>query len=270
MSDVKKTELIAKRVRKHSNANKNELEILQYLHTNRTPSLHVVALIDSVTTATETWVILPKLCTIRDMFVFDGGKSHRGKIDQFCWGLIKGVAYLHENRIVHLDIKPDNLVCDEAYQLKIVDFDIAIQVENEDEEIKGFRGTQGWTAPEVGEEGGMEQRYSAIKADRWACGRVLQYFLKIEGGNRVLSTVAERLTARTPGKRPSLVEWPEWSDAALSKVNGTNRVVRRPRQDRAGSDEDDVKAPLAKRFRVEALEQAVEILQCAPACHQKV
>jgi serine/threonine protein kinase len=29
------------------------------------------------------------------------------------WGLIKGLAYLHKHQVAHLNIKLDNLVCDD-------------------------------------------------------------------------------------------------------------------------------------------------------------
>ncbi|KAH8981237.1 kinase-like domain-containing protein, partial [Lactarius hatsudake] len=91
--------------------------------------------------------------------------------------LIKGLAYLHKHRIAHRDIKPDNLVCDDVFRLKIIDFDIAIKVQDENTEVDKYcgldRGTEGWTAPEIGKEDGPTPMYSPIKADRWSCGRVL-------------------------------------------------------------------------------------------------
>ncbi|KAI0245958.1 kinase-like domain-containing protein, partial [Lactifluus subvellereus] len=85
-------------------------------------------------------------------------------------GLIKGLAYLHKLCIAHRDIKPDNLLVDPDFCLKIIDFDIAMQVKDEDEEVDGKCGTTHWMAPEVEKKCST---YSPIKADRWSCGRVL-------------------------------------------------------------------------------------------------
>ena len=90
-----------------------------------------------------------------------------------CWGLIKGLAFPHEHKIAHRDIKPDNLVRDHDFNLKIIDFDIAIKVEDENTEINGYCGTKGWSAPEIGKEDGPTPMYSPIKADEWSCGRVI-------------------------------------------------------------------------------------------------
>jgi serine/threonine protein kinase len=49
-----------------------------------------------------------------------------GKVAQACWGLIKGVAYLHKFCIAHRDIKPDNLVVDRNFLQEIIDFDVAM------------------------------------------------------------------------------------------------------------------------------------------------
>ncbi len=38
-----------------------------------------------------------------------------GKVARVCWGLIKGVAYLHRICIAHRDIKPENLVVDRIF-----------------------------------------------------------------------------------------------------------------------------------------------------------
>ncbi|KIY48598.1 kinase-like protein, partial [Fistulina hepatica ATCC 64428] len=84
--------------------------------------------------------------------------------------LIKGLAYLHKLCIAHRDIKPDNLLVERNFCLKIIDFDIAIQVKNEDEEVSDHCGTKGWLPPEVENKLPM---YSPIKADRWSCGHVI-------------------------------------------------------------------------------------------------
>ncbi|KAH9963844.1 kinase-like domain-containing protein, partial [Russula dissimulans] len=83
--------------------------------------------------------------------------------------VIKGLAYLHQHRIAHRDIKPDNLLVDRKFCLKIIDFDLAMRVEGSDEEVDDQCGHEKWMAPEVK----WKLRHSPIKADRWACGRII-------------------------------------------------------------------------------------------------
>ena len=224
-SDPKKIELIAKRIRDGS----NELDILKYLRTIRPQSKHVISLIDAIPSIATEWLILPQLHSINQELMNRGGNSGRVR-DRLGWGLIKGLAYLHEHKVAHRDIKPDNLVCDGDFCLQIIDFDIAIKVQDENTMIDGYRGTEGWTAPEMGKEDGPTQTYSPIKADRWSCGRVLQYHIMVGEEDRRLSRFAEQLVAKNPLQRPSLLEWPR---------QGVREV-----------DGEGMKPPAAKRSKI--------------------
>ncbi|KAH9981918.1 kinase-like domain-containing protein [Russula compacta] len=107
-------------------------------------------------------------------YVWFAPKQLAGKFAEVCWGLIKGVACLHKLCIAHRDIKPANLLLDrQDFCLKIIDFDLAMQVEDEDEEVDDECGSEHWMAPEVKN----KSVYSLIKADRWSSGKVLLYLL---------------------------------------------------------------------------------------------
>jgi serine/threonine protein kinase len=165
-----------------------------------------------------------------------------GKVAQVCWGLIKGVAYLHKFCIAHRDIKPGNLVVDRDFCLKIIDFDIAMQVEGEDEVVEGRCGTKGWMAPEIEE----KSMYSPIKADRWSSGQAVFYFLdKFGEEDTVVRTTAEQLTADNPGQRPSMLQ------VAVSLSNVGNVALERKAplflQDTVKIDGENVKSPRVKR-----------------------
>ena len=187
-------EFIAKKVREDS----NELEILRLLDTIPLKSDHVISLIDSF----HEWVILPKMTTLRYCVEFAPNRFE-SKVPQVCLGLIKGLAYLHEHRIAHRDMKPDNLLVGKNFRLKIIDFDNAMRVEVDDEEVDDQCGTENWMAPEVEK----ELRHSPIKADRWACGWVLLFLLDEFGKEeKSLRAFARNLVAHNPRQRPSLLE----------------------------------------------------------------
>ncbi|KAJ3511726.1 hypothetical protein NLJ89_g3928 [Agrocybe chaxingu] len=200
-SDFKKTNpLIAKRARQSS----HELEILQYLR----PSPYIITLVDSFVVGGATYLILPKLAPVIE------DSLRKGKIKQPCRSLVAGVAHLHKHGVAHLDLKPDNLVYNASTgQLKIIDFAIAVRVENEEQEVEYRGGTEDWTAPEVVK----GRRFSAIRADRWACGQILEIFVMhdIRSG-KSFSDLAEQLMTMDPSQRPSLVDWYE---AHLSLVS---------------------------------------------------
>jgi serine/threonine protein kinase len=155
-------EYIAKKVREES----NELEILRFLNAFQPLHEHIISLHDSFESQSTSWVILPKMDSVADYVRFSPDELF-GKLAQVCWGLIRGVAYLHELCIAHRDIKPHNLLVDKYFCLKIIDFDIAMQVKNEDEEVNDQCWTHGWIAPEIEE----KLMYGPIKADWWSTNR---------------------------------------------------------------------------------------------------
>ena len=180
--------------------------------------------------------------------------------EQLGWGLVKGLAYLHKHKIAHQDIKPDNLVCDNDFQLKIIDFDIAMEVQDENTEIAEYCGTEDWTAPEVGERGGSPPpMYSPIKADRWSCGNVIWCHIMEGEKDSYLSKFADQLMVNDPQQRPSLIEWHKFlgapfSDASHTPKNGRKESLR-PRQDMVEVDRESIKPPEAKRPQLERDDQ---------------
>jgi serine/threonine protein kinase len=82
---------------------------------------------------------------------------------------ISGLAYLHENDIMHRDIKGSNLLVNDEGVVKLADFGASKKLSNlQDNLIMSMtvRGTPYFMAPEV-----FEEKYSA-KADIWGIGCV--------------------------------------------------------------------------------------------------
>ncbi|KAK6144101.1 hypothetical protein DH2020_020921 [Rehmannia glutinosa] len=68
-------------------------------------------------------------------------------------GTAKGIAYLHEEcqqRIIHYDIKPGNILLDSNFSPKVADFGLAKLCNRDDTHVTvtGYRGTLGYLAPE--------------------------------------------------------------------------------------------------------------------------
>lgn len=57
---------------------------------------------------------------------------------------------MHDNNIVHLDLKPENIMCTTrpSQEIKIIDFGLAKRL-RPNEEIRVFCGTPEFIAPEV-------------------------------------------------------------------------------------------------------------------------
>jgi len=66
--------------------------------------------------------------------------------------MLKGLKACHEVGVVHRDIKPQNLLLDHRYQLKISDFGLSfLSKEQKDTQglLKSYCGTPGYQAPEL-------------------------------------------------------------------------------------------------------------------------
>ncbi|KAL4654689.1 hypothetical protein ACB092_01G398600 [Castanea dentata] len=76
------------------------------------------------------------------------------KLHEIAVGTAKGIAYLHEEcqqRIIHYDIKPENILLDANFLPKVADFGLAKLSNREKTHITmtGGRGTPGYAAPEM-------------------------------------------------------------------------------------------------------------------------
>ncbi|KAI0294626.1 kinase-like domain-containing protein [Multifurca ochricompacta] len=231
----------------------DELKILQYLSSFKLPSNHAIELHGLVDLTIGRVIALP--CRTPLDVYFHSWYPVRSTVS-LQTQLLEGVAFLHEHKIAHLDLKPGNVVIDsksDRYcpRLSIIDFGLSVLVEDEETMIEGYRGTRTWTAPEVGTSDDPDTKYNPIFADRWACGRMINYLEDhdLEGDNScgVLRKLCEALLADNPRSRPSVSE-------VLEKYGlyERDRVVKR----RAGEDEMDV---IRKRIRVNCAEDIVNV-----------
>ncbi|KAJ3005056.1 hypothetical protein HKX48_000902, partial [Thoreauomyces humboldtii] len=69
----------------------------------------------------------------------------------FATDIARALMYLHAHRIIHRDLKSENLMLTENARLKIVDFGLSRQVATSTEEKNrlSFCGTDGYMAPEI-------------------------------------------------------------------------------------------------------------------------
>ncbi|XP_009605940.1 G-type lectin S-receptor-like serine/threonine-protein kinase SD2-5 [Nicotiana tabacum] len=86
--------------------------------------------------------------------------SHKNPANGLTWhtrlriisDIAKGLAYLHEEcnqKIIHLDIKPQNILLDQNFNAKISDFGLSKLIEkNKSKVVTRMRGTRGYLAPE--------------------------------------------------------------------------------------------------------------------------
>ncbi|XP_044493703.1 rust resistance kinase Lr10-like [Mangifera indica] len=131
------------------------------------------------------------------------------KLQEIAIGIARGVEYLHQGcnqRILHFDIKPHNILLDHNFQPKISDFGLAKLCSKEQSVVSmtAARGTTGYIAPELFSRNFGEVSY---KSDVFSYGMVL---LEMVGCRKNIDISIEN---------QSQICFPEWIYNKVSQGN---------------------------------------------------
>lgn len=91
----------------------------------------------------------------------------------FMWQMLDAVEYMHARRVVHRDLKLENILIDEQLNLKIADFGFACY--KSVDSLRSYRGTMTYMAPEI-KEGKV---YKGTQVDMFSLGVIL--FIIVQG-----------------------------------------------------------------------------------------
>ncbi|XP_068102032.1 mitogen-activated protein kinase kinase kinase 19 [Hyperolius riggenbachi] len=99
------------------------------------------------------------------------GPLQEAVMSKYTTHILQGIAYLHKNRVVHRDIKGNNVMLMPNGVIKLIDFGCAKRLNGlnmngtRGEMLKSMHGTPYWMAPEVISESGHGE-----KSDIWSIG----------------------------------------------------------------------------------------------------
>ncbi|CAI0461423.1 unnamed protein product [Linum tenue] len=110
----------------------------------------------------------------------------------------KGMNYLHQNSIIHRDLKTANLLMDENEVVKVADFGVA-RVQTQSGVMTAETGTYRWMAPEV-----IEHKPYDHKADVFSFGIVLWELLTGELPYSYLTPLQAAVGVVQKGLRPTI------------------------------------------------------------------
>lgn len=140
----------------------NEIETLYQLnHPN------IITLYHAYTDEVFTYIVLEHCAVdIIDIVPEDKARVLASK-------LLSALAYLHQKRLCHLDIKPQNVMLktNDPSDLRLIDFGYAYDMNDVSQFIP--RGTKEYYAPEIAE--GLAGTFS----DMWSFGITLYYWLSL-------------------------------------------------------------------------------------------
>ena len=122
-------------------------------------------------------------------------------------GLMRGIGYLHSLRVVHRDIKLENVVLDERRNPRLIDFGAAQEVRF-GERLSVLQGTPGYMAPEVLSAAlARSGQYDGMPADIWSCGVSLYCLFNqtsLPWGGRDINALAVNVQRREPPPCPHM------------------------------------------------------------------
>ncbi|KAJ6959239.1 rust resistance kinase Lr10-like [Populus alba x Populus x berolinensis] len=129
------------------------------------------------------------------------------RLNRVALGIAKGIEYLHQGcdqRILHFDIKPQNILLDNEFNPKIADFGMAKLCSKDKSAISmtTARGTVGYIAPEV-----FSRNFGSVsyKSDVYSFGMLV---LEMVGGRKNVDDTAEN---------GDQIYFPEWIYNLLEK-----------------------------------------------------
>lgn len=102
----------------------------------------------------------------------DGYVMSESEVINYMRQICEGIKHMHERNIIHLDVKPENIMCQtrESTNIKLIDFGLATKLDP-NEVVKISTGTAEFAAPEI-----VEREPVGFYTDMWAVG-VLSYVL---------------------------------------------------------------------------------------------
>mmetsp|Transcript_15396 Transcript_15396/g.17141 ORF Transcript_15396/g.17141 Transcript_15396/m.17141 type:complete len:489 (-) Transcript_15396:53-1519(-) len=146
---------------KESSEIKKEIDILQKLN-----NPYIVKYYGSYIKTDALFILMEiaELGSMRDVMKKLGRSLHEMEVAQVTVCCLKGLEYLHEQNIIHRDVKAANILLTGSGKVKLTDFGVSEQICNT--LFAGtFVGTPLWMAPEVI----TKSKYNK-KADIWSLG----------------------------------------------------------------------------------------------------
>ncbi|XP_035210044.1 twitchin-like [Stegodyphus dumicola] len=148
---------------------KREIDIMNQLHHPKLIRLHDAFEED------DEMILIYEFMSGGELFeriTSDGYTMSEAEVINYMRQICEAVKHMHEKNIIHLDLKPENIMCQtkNSTNIKVIDFGLATKLDP-NEPVKISTGTAEFAAPEI-----VEREPVGFYTDMWAVG-VLAYVL---------------------------------------------------------------------------------------------
>jgi len=172
----------------------------------------------------ENVYIILELCKNKSLadYLKRRGKLTEIEVKCFIFQLLQGLKCLHKKKVIHRDLKPNNLLLGDNNELKIGDFGIIAHLARENERRTTICGTYSYMAPEIFEKN--KKGYS-FEVDIWSVGIIMYQLLT---GKLIFDGNKEEIPNKILRFQPEDLDVSELSDVAANLIKQI--LVKNPRK----------------------------------------
>ncbi|XP_071528363.1 serine/threonine-protein kinase fused [Panulirus ornatus] len=172
---------------------------------------NIVRMVDSFETENEVVAVSEYVPGQLFQLLESNGPLKEERVQQIACNLVSAIYYLHAHRILHRDIKPQNILLSSAGEAKLCDFGFSRKMGINTYVLTSVKGTPLYMAPEL-----IEEKPYDHTADLWSLGCIL--FELLTGKPPFCTTSIVQLIKMV---RTEPVSWPQgWSEECSTFLHG--------------------------------------------------
>ncbi|KAJ0180427.1 hypothetical protein K1T71_003831 [Dendrolimus kikuchii] len=161
---------------------------------------NIIRMIDSFDTETELVVVTEYAEKELHSILAKEGCLNEEQVKKITWDLVSALYYLHSHRVLHRDLKPQNVLLDSSGHAKLCDFGLARIMTNATHILTSIKGTPLYMAPEL-----IEEKPYDHQADLWSLGCIVY---ELMAGQPPFCTMSIWQLVRMIRHKP--VQWPSF------------------------------------------------------------
>lgn len=133
---------------------------------------NIIQMLDSFETENEIVVITEFAHKALNVILNKEGYLSEIKVQSIVWDLVSALYYLHSHRVLHRDLKPQNILLDVKNKAKLCDFGFARNMSTGTHVLTSIKGTPLYMAPEL-----IDELPYDHNADLWSLGCIIYELL---------------------------------------------------------------------------------------------